>query len=219
MKKRAIIIEILIWIFALVVLIGGAVLVYYQTQIKPNLYTIQFKDIDGITKGSPVRFLGINVGYVRKLTSADKAIMVQILITKKDMVIPKGTRARVEFYGLGGSKSIELMPSNSSDSKNIATVDNIRIGDVVGQARSFVQILEIIDKFVQNLDKNAIQNILEVVEDISPNEIKKVEADMKTTTDNITFKVKDVQTKQTAMSNTINKANEMVLKLNKFVKK
>ena len=90
MKKRAIIIEILIWIFALSAITGGALFVYYQTSIKPNLYTINFKDIDGITKGSPVRLMGINVGYVRKLTSADKAIAVQILITKKGMDIPKG---------------------------------------------------------------------------------------------------------------------------------
>lgn len=219
MKKRAIIIEILIWILVLTFIIGGVAFVYHKTRVKPNLYSIQFKDIDGITKGSPVRFMGINVGYVRKLTSVDKSIAVQIFITKKDMKIPKGTTARVEFYGLGGSKSIELMPSNEVDYDGIITTDNIRIGDVVSEVRGFVQILEIIDKFVQSLDKNAIQDILEAVKDTSPDKIKDIEAEMKKMDNDITVKVSDIQNKQSAMTKTINKANDMVLKINKFVKK
>ena len=163
--------------------------------------------------------MGINVGYVRKLRSVDKSIIVEVLITKKDMKIPKGTTARVEFYGLGGSKSIELMPSNTSEVDGIVTTDNIRIADVVGHAKSFVQILEIIDKFVQSLDENAMQNLLETVKDTNPEKIKQVENDMKKIGNDITFKVQDVQAKQTAMGNTINKANDMVLKINKFVKK
>ena len=192
---------------------------YYHTSVKPNLYTIQFKDIDGITKGSPVRFMGINVGYVRRLTSVEKSIAVQVLITKKGMKIPKGTTARVEFYGLGGSKSIELMPSNTEDFDGIVTTDNIRIADIVSEAKSFVEILEIIDKFVQSLDKNAMQSILETVKDVSPDKIHQMEADMKKSGNDLTLKVKDIRAKQTDMSDTINKANDMVLKINKFVKK
>ena len=79
MKKRTIVIEILIWISILIVVFSVGLFIHYKTSIKPNTYSIHFKDIDGITKGSPVRFMGINVGYVRKLTSVDKSIIVQIL--------------------------------------------------------------------------------------------------------------------------------------------
>ena len=72
--KRQVVIEflILIMVFALLVLFG--VVAYYKFFIQPNSYTIHFKDIDGITKGSPVRLMGINIGYVRTLKSKDKHI-------------------------------------------------------------------------------------------------------------------------------------------------
>ena len=219
MSKRAIIIEILIWIAVISTVIAGMLLIHHKVFVKPNIYSIYFKDIDGITKGSPVRFMGINVGYVRKLTSVDKQIVVQILITKKNMKLPEGTKARVEFYGLGGSKSIELMPTEIKDSKKITTTDNIRIGDVVHQVKSFVQILEIIDKFVQSLDENAIEGLLKNVENITPDIIKNAENEMKKTEANLNVKIKDVKEKQSKTEKTIEKANDTVLKINKFVKK
>ena len=219
MKRNEIIVEILIWISILVALFSGAALAYHNFYVKPNTYTILFKDIDGITAGSPVRFMGINIGHVRKLTSIDKSIAVKILVTKKDLKIPNGTTARVEFYGLGGSKSIELMPSNVKDFDGIVTNDTIRIADITRQAKGFVEILEIIDKFVQSLDENAIQGILEAVEDVNPDKISQIETKMKKTGRDLTAKVDDIKGKQTAMAKTIQKANDMVLKINKFVKK
>ena len=114
MKKRAILAEIIIWTILLSIVFCGIIFTYSKIFVEPNVYDIDFKDIDGITKGSPVRFMGINVGYVRKLKSKNEHIKVQIIITEKNMKIPNGTVARVEFYGLGGSKSIELMPPDGS---------------------------------------------------------------------------------------------------------
>ena len=218
MKKRAIITELLIWTVVIITMVGIAVFTYNKVFVKPNTYSIYFKDIDGITKGSPVRFMGINIGHVKKLSSIDKSVVVQILITKKNLKIPKGTTARVEFYGLGGSKSIELMPSNSPDAEGIVTTNNIRIADVVKEAKSFVQILEIIDKFVQSLDENAIQNMLETIKDTSPDKITDFENEIKQAGKEVTLKVEDIKLKQSEMAKTINKANDMVIKINKFVK-
>ena len=96
--KKAIVIEILILIAIFSFVTGVGVFLYDTFCIKPNLYTIVFKDIDGITKGSPVRLMGINIGYVRKLKAVKQAIEVEILVTKKDVKIPQGASARVEFY-------------------------------------------------------------------------------------------------------------------------
>jgi len=219
MKKRAIITEILIWTIILTLVFCGIIFGYSKIFVEPNVYSIQFKDINGITKGSPVRFMGINVGYVRKLTSVDKSVAVQILITKKNMKIPNGTTARVEFYGLGGSKSIELMPSNTPNTDGIVTTDNIRIADVVHQAKGFVQIIEIIEKFVRSIDENALNNILEEVKDISPNKIEQAGAELNKVGHDITKKAEIISDKQSDMANAIKKANNVVLKINKFVKK
>ena len=104
--KKPILIEIIIWTILLAIIFSGIIFTYSKIFVEPNIYTIQFKDIDGITEGSPVRFMGLNVGYVRKLKSQSKHVNVQILITKKDMKIPNGTVARIEFYGLGGSNPL-----------------------------------------------------------------------------------------------------------------
>ena len=68
------------------------------------------KDVDGIIEGSPVRFMGIVIGHVRNLNYTPNAIQVEIIVTKKDVKIPSGSIASVEFTGLAGSKSIELYP-------------------------------------------------------------------------------------------------------------
>lgn len=219
MGKRALLTEILIWTLALTVVFCGIIFTYSKIFVEPNIYTIKFKDIDGITKGSPVRFMGINVGYVRTLSSVDKSIKVQILITKKDIKIPNGTTARVEFYGLGGSKSIELMPPTEDTYDGIVTTDNIRIGDVVSKVKNLVDVIEIIERFVKTLDRNAMQGFLEDVKDTNPSTIEKAGREFSEIEKSITKKVEEVRQKQVDMTSTIKNANDIVLKFNKFIKK
>ena len=104
---------------------------YYHTIVKPNLYTIKFHDIDSIIKGSPVRLMGIIVGHVRNLKRKDDKILCEIVITKPNTRIPDGAVAKVEYNGLGGSKSIEIMPpkTNDPDIKGIIATDALRISD------------------------------------------------------------------------------------------
>ena len=219
MKKKEILIEIFIWIAVLVVIFCTAMFVHYKIFVEPHVYLIKFNDINGITNGSPVRFMGINVGYVRKLISVEDYVTVQILITKKGLIIPDGTVARVEFYGLGGSKSIELMPSNIKNRNGIITTDNIRIADVFSKAGSLVEIIEIIEKVVKSLDENSIKNFLEEIKDVKVDKIKQTEVQMNQMEHEIIYKVKDIQQKQLIMSNFIDGANNVVLKINKFIKK
>ena len=217
--KKPILIEIFIWIVILTLVFSGIIFGYSKLFVEPNVYNIQFKDIDGISKGSPVRFMGINVGYVRKLKAKGKFVDVQIILTEKNMKIPNGTVARVEFYGLGGSKSIELMPPDGSCDVGILTEYTIRINDVAQEAKGMVEIVEIIEKFVKSLDKNAMQTILETVKDAKDDKIKGVGNEMNKIGKDIHSKVETVKVKKTEMGDKIDKMNENVEKLNKFIKK
>lgn len=80
---------------------------------KKNFYTYQIflPDVDGLINGSPVRYMGIQIGYVNQVDIVGDDVYVRFIVTQKDMDIPKGTVATVEFAGLGGSKSLELYPS------------------------------------------------------------------------------------------------------------
>lgn len=151
--KKARIIEVLI-LFILLIAGGlGAYGIYYHTVIKPNLYTIVFQDIDSIIKGSPVRFMGIIVGHVRNLDKTDGHILCQIVITKPHTTIPDGSVAKVEYNGLGGSKSIEIMPPKTEDPdiKGIVATDALRISDFADAFKGLREVALCIKQFVDGI--------------------------------------------------------------------
>ncbi len=133
MKRKYIwLIEIFVW---LLIISGGLFFFIYKTTIKDNVqntYYIFFDDVEGLVRGSPVRLMGINIGYVRNVKIFDNKVFVSLLVTKEDVVMPKSALATIEFYGLGGSTSLELMPSNSAspnDSEEIIPSESYRVQD------------------------------------------------------------------------------------------
>ena len=217
--KKPILIELLIWTIILTIIFIIAIFSYSKVFIEPNVYVIQFKDIDGITKGSPVRFMGINVGYVRKMKSKDKHVDVQILVTKKEMKIPNGTVARVEFYGLGGSKSIELMPPDGSCDVGILTGDTIRLNDVVHEAIGIVEIIEMIEKYVENINEKSVEKFLSEIKNLKDDKIKSIGNEFSNIEGGLSKKVESLKEKQDGMIEKIKGVNANVEKLNQFIKK
>lgn len=217
--KKPIVIELLIWIVILSILCASGIFVYHKFFVEPNVYVIQFKDIDGITKGSPVRFMGINIGYVRNLKNKNKHINAQIIITKKDLKIPDGTIARVEFYGLGGSKSIELMPPDGNCDVGILTGNTIRLNDVAHETVSLVGVIEMIEKYVQNINEKSVQKFLVEIKSIKDDKIKNMGNEFTNIESNLGQKFETVKNKQNDVSNKIKEVNNNVEKLNQFIKK
>lgn len=203
----------------LTIIFSVAIFSYSKVFIEPNVYVIEFKDIDGITKGSPVRFMGINVGYVRSLKSKDKHINVQILVTKENMKIPNGTVARVEFYGLGGSKSIELMPPDGSCDVGILTGDTIRLNDVAHEAIGLVEIIEMIERYVKNINENSVQKFLGEIKNLNDDKIKNIGSEFSNIETNVGEKFKTVKNKQKEVTEKIQGMNETLNQLNEFIKK
>ena len=120
MKKKKYIwfFEILVWL--LIISIGLFTFIYntsVKNNVKNSLY-IFFDDVDGLVKGSPVRLMGINIGYVRDVKIFDNKVFISFLVTKENIQIPKRATATIEFYGLGGSTSLELNPATASEASN-----------------------------------------------------------------------------------------------------
>ena len=176
--KKEVIAEILI----LVCIFGAAILGFglfnhYKFE-KPNTYNILFKDIDSIVKGSPVRFMGMNAGHVVKLKRKDKYIICKIRITKENVKLPDMTREKVAFNGLGGSKSIELLPPTTNDPeiKGIIAAESMRINDLAGMVKDLVDVAVIINDFVQAIDPVMVSVTLK--EFSNPEIINRVDSDM-----------------------------------------
>lgn len=112
--------ELLIWFlfFGLIVLS----IVFYNSYSHThfNRYQIFLQDVDGIIVGSPVKMLGIQVGYVKHIKFVNDLVYVDFIITEKDMEIPKGSKLTVEFSGLGGSKSLEIYTPEQKISESTA---------------------------------------------------------------------------------------------------
>ena len=124
MKKHTLwLIEFLVWVLVLFgALFVGAYL--YSVHIKKNYtYYAFFNDVDSLIKGSPVKMLGYQIGYVSDISLINNDdVFVTFVITEKDITMPDSMVATVEFTGMGGSKSLELTPADSKSKKNIISV-------------------------------------------------------------------------------------------------
>lgn len=93
-------------------------------------------DVDGLIVGSPVRFLGTQIGHVTKiqLVSSDvySDIYVKFIISQPNLTLPTGAIATVEGSGLGGSKSLEIYPPHKGkQDKIIVAKDSTRLNKVM----------------------------------------------------------------------------------------
>ncbi|MBQ2644063.1 MCE family protein [bacterium] len=126
MNKRLVwLTELFIWILLILALILGFTYSFATSKQKNHSYYLFFKDVDGLAKGSPVRIMGYQIGYVRDVKVFKDNIFVSFLVTKEDVYIPAGSTAQVAFYGLGGSKSLEIEPpSEKPDSGELIFTKN-----------------------------------------------------------------------------------------------
>lgn len=111
------ILEALCWLILLALIAGGIIFFKYETNKKHTLYQIFLPDVDGLIVGSPVKFMGIQVGYIKQIDIIEDRVLLKFLITEENIKLPLNTIANVEFYGLGGSKSLELYPPDKNTPK------------------------------------------------------------------------------------------------------
>ena len=108
--RKYILIEFAVWFLILFFVIAGVRIYHYKSAKKLVTYQIFIPDADGLIVGSPVRFMGVPIGYINKIKIVSNNVYLKMVITQKDFKLPKGAIATVEFNGMGGSKSLEIYP-------------------------------------------------------------------------------------------------------------
>lgn len=103
-------IEFAIWFVILCIAVAGIRVYKYHKAKELVTYQLFMPDVDGIIVGSPVKFMGVQVGYIDKIRIVSNNVYLKVVITNKDVTLPKGSIATVEFNGMGGSKSLEVYP-------------------------------------------------------------------------------------------------------------
>ncbi len=127
-------VEFGIWLIIVAMLVFG--IRYHQQQSLKQYkhYQIFMSDVDGLIVGSPVKFLGVQIGYIKQIQIISNEVYIRFVITQKDLVLPVGSIATVEFSGLGGSKALEIYPPDKENvtDKIIAVKEPTRLNKVMG---------------------------------------------------------------------------------------
>ena len=160
-KSLFYILEITVWVL---ILAGLFALVSFNIMERSTKIHMQvpFEDTDGLVVGSPVKYMGVQVGYVNKLKIQKDETIVSFIITKKGIKIPKGTVASVEFSGLAASKSLQLNPSKdpANKDKDITPIKPYRIQNYIDNQKNIANnIIKMSSNFNDVLKKNNIAKI------------------------------------------------------------
>ncbi len=127
--------EFIVWFFILCVTVAAIRIHHYHKQKELVTYQIFMSDVDGLIAGSPVKFMGVQVGYIDKVKIVANDVYLKLVITKRGVEFPKGSIATVEFSGMGGSKSLEVYPptdTSLSTNKIIVVKEPKRLHDSLG---------------------------------------------------------------------------------------
>lgn len=162
-------IEVAIWFLILCFIVTGVRMYRYHKQKELNTYQIFLPDVDGLIIGSPVKFMGVQVGYIDKVKIISDDVYVKFVITDKEVSIPKGAIATVEFSGMGGSKSLEIYPptKESLDSKKLIVVQNPKrlhdafglLNDMFDKIGSITSKLSFFAKEAEGVTEHTIQGV------------------------------------------------------------
>lgn len=126
-------IEFVIWLIIIAVGVLGFRYYHQQNQKQYKSYQIFMEDVDGLIVGSPVKFLGVQIGYVKTIHIVASTVYIKFVITQKDLALPTGSIATVEASGLGGSKALEIYPpvKGQKADKLIMIKEPTRLGKVM----------------------------------------------------------------------------------------
>lgn len=120
--------EAIIWILVISLVVFGVRYHNYKEKKSFKTYQIFLQDVDGLIVGSPVRMMGVPIGYIERVKIIGDTVYVKFLITEKNTSLPKGALVTVEFNGMAGSKSLEIYPptEQSLASNKLIVVQNTK---------------------------------------------------------------------------------------------
>jgi ABC-type transporter Mla subunit MlaD len=146
--NRAIISDILLWITLALL---AFYLVYLFAVVFPakrgQIINLHFKDANEISKGSAVRMMGMDIGFVNDVRIRKDHVEVTVQTNPDAPKIPSGATFTILFTGLAGSKSIEVeapdAPHPKIHGKPIYLVEEpIRMKDALNYSLDATQALQ-----------------------------------------------------------------------------
>ena len=75
--------------------------------------TVDFSTIGGVQTGSPVRYRGVTVGRIDRISPDPNGVAVQVAIAPADLIIPRDSEVTVNQSGLLGETVLDIVPRKS----------------------------------------------------------------------------------------------------------
>lgn len=206
-------IEFAIWLIIIALCVFAIRYHHHKAQLQYKSYQIFMNDVDGLIVGSPVKFLGTQIGHVTKiqLVSSDvySDIYVKFIITEKDLTLPTGAIATVEGSGLGGSKALEIYPPEGEVTENIiSTKDSTRLGKVISL---FKKMFKDIDEIFVNLD-HVNKEVMSVPKIKTPSHNEVTPADLNDNVENLNKQLDQMIQQEKKIRNKIDKFQKKEIK-------
>jgi len=103
--------DLLLWAGLAMVLALGTYFFWVQDrEAHRQLVRLSFRDANELTKGAMVRMMGTDFGYVKDIKVYRDRVDVWIKTNPNSLKIPSGSVFTIQFTGLVGGKSIEIIP-------------------------------------------------------------------------------------------------------------
>ena len=76
---------------------------------------VEVSTAGNLEEGSPVKFGGIDIGRVRRLTLLRSSVRLELLIQRSDAPLQVNDRVAVRPIGIFGAEAVEIIPSAPND--------------------------------------------------------------------------------------------------------
>lgn len=116
MKKQILwIIEAVVWLLIIGVIVFIISFINVSNTKHNETYHVFLEDVDGLIIGSPVRMMGLQIGYVSDIKIVENKIFITFVVSQDNTKIPENSIITVGAYGLAGSKSLEIYPDSKGE--------------------------------------------------------------------------------------------------------
>ncbi len=149
-------VEFAIWLVIISLVVFGFRYHNYKHQKQYKTYQIFMEDVDGLIVGSPVKFLGVQIGHVKKINIVSSDVYIKFIVEQDGLILPTGSIATVEAFGLAGSKALEIYPPDKNNPTDmiIETKSPTRLSKVMSL---FDSIFRELDSIITTLDYSSKQ--------------------------------------------------------------
>lgn len=93
---------------------------------KCKIVPIHVDDATGLRRKSPVKTLGLEIGYISEVHLASEQVLINVCVTGPVKLIPE-TRAYIRSAGFLGDKFLELKPMAMEQSEEVSMFDRIKM--------------------------------------------------------------------------------------------